>query len=371
MSKPKRTQRSTTGANGAKPATGAARSTTRATGSVAAVGTTSRPASSSISSTSTVRSANTASARATGTTTTRATGTSTTTRPASANRMQARAAYAKNRRRGVALPWWRSSWAIIGAPIVAVLMVVVILVIAANRGGATVSNGQPAPVNVLHGVTAVSDKTFATVNTGEVPNPFTAVTPGVPIMRDSAGKPIMLYVGAEYCPYCAAERWPMVMALSRFGTFSNLHIISSSSTDAYPNTPTFTFYKSTYSSPYLDFQPVEVQDRVGNVLQAMTPAQSKLFSQYNTNQSFPFIDVGNQFVAIGASYQNTVLTGQDWNSIAALLNNPSSKVTQSIVGTANYMTAAICQITGNKPANVCTAAPIPSIEKTIGKPAGS
>jgi hypothetical protein len=32
----------------------------------------------------------------------------------------------------------------------------------------------------------------------------------------------MLYIGAEYCPYCAAERWPLVMALSKFGTFSNL-----------------------------------------------------------------------------------------------------------------------------------------------------
>jgi thiol-disulfide isomerase/thioredoxin len=246
----------------------------------------------------------------------------------------------------------------------------VILIIAANRGGTTVSNGQPAPVAVLHGVTTVSDKTFATVGTGDVQNPFTSVSPGVAILRDSAGKPIMLYVGAEYCPYCAAERWSMVVALSRFGSFSNLHVISSSSTDAYPNTPTFTFYKSTYTSPYLEFQPVEVQDRTGNALQSMTSAQSKLFSKYNANGSFPFIDFGNQYIAIGASYQNTVLTDQDWNSIAAQLDDPNSKVTQSIVGTANYMTAAICQLTGNQPAKVCTAAPIPTIEKTIGAPAG-
>jgi hypothetical protein len=66
-----------------------------------------------------------------------------------------------------------------------------------------------------------------------------------------------------------------------------------------------------------------------------------------------------------------VLLDQDWQSIASLLANPSSPVTQSIVGTANYLTAAICQINGNKPANVCTAAPIPTIEQTIGKPAGS
>jgi hypothetical protein len=232
------------------------------------------------------------------------------------------------------------------------------------------------PVAVMHGVTSVSPTTFASVGTGEVPNPFAANggssgSTKVPILRNSSGKPILLYVGAEYCPYCAAERWAMVIALSRFGTFSNLHIISSSSTDVYPNTPTFTFYKSTYTSPYLDFQPVEVQDRSGNPLETMTSAQSRLFNKYNTSQSFPFLDFGNQYIGIGASYQNTVLTDQDWQSIANLLNNPNSPVTQSIVGTANYMTAAICQITGNKPANVCTAAPIPAIEKIIGKPSGS
>ena len=36
------------------------------------------------------------------------------------------------------------------------------------------------------------------------------------------GKPEVLYVGAEYCPFCAAERWPVVVALSRFGTWSGL-----------------------------------------------------------------------------------------------------------------------------------------------------
>src|SRR5271166_6919650 len=53
----------------------------------------------------------------------------------------------------------------------------------------------------------------------------------------SGGKPEILYVGAEYCPYCAAERWALTVALSRFGTFSNLHLIHSSNADIYPNTP--------------------------------------------------------------------------------------------------------------------------------------
>ena len=41
-------------------------------------------------------------------------------------------------------------------------------------------------------------------------------------------------MGAEYCPYCAAERWSMIVALGRFGTFSGLQTMRSSSTDSRP-----------------------------------------------------------------------------------------------------------------------------------------
>ena len=38
----------------------------------------------------------------------------------------------------------------------------------------------------------------------------------------SGGKPEVLYVGTEFCPYCAAESWSLIVALSRFGQFSGL-----------------------------------------------------------------------------------------------------------------------------------------------------
>ena len=41
------------------------------------------------------------------------------------------------------------------------------------------------------------------------------------------GKPEVLFVGAEYCPFCAAERWPLIVALSRFGHFGALHNMQS------------------------------------------------------------------------------------------------------------------------------------------------
>ncbi len=41
-----------------------------------------------------------------------------------------------------------------------------------------------------------------------------------PAAADRRGKPEVLFVGAEFCPFCAAERWPLIVALSRFGHFS-------------------------------------------------------------------------------------------------------------------------------------------------------
>ena len=49
-------------------------------------------------------------------------------------------------------------------------------------------------------------------------------TPKQPPLTARTGKkkPELLYIGAEYCPYCAASRWPLIIALSRFGTFKGL-----------------------------------------------------------------------------------------------------------------------------------------------------
>ena len=45
-------------------------------------------------------------------------------------------------------------------------------------------------------------------------NSYFATVTGTPLTSD--GKPELLYLGAEYCPFCAAQRWAMVNALSRF-----------------------------------------------------------------------------------------------------------------------------------------------------------
>lgn len=179
----------------------------------------------------------------------------------------------------------------------------------------------------------------------------------------SGGKPEVLYIGAEYCPFCAAERWAMIVALSRFGTFSGLSTTHSSSTDTDPNTPTFTFYGSTYTSKYLNFTAVEEQKNYqagGSYapLQTPTAAEQSLLTRYDTGQSIPFLDVGNSYVQVGdlPGFDPSILAGLTWSQIGADLSNPSSPVAQAADGAANYLTAAICKLTGNQPASACTPA---------------
>jgi thiol-disulfide isomerase/thioredoxin len=181
----------------------------------------------------------------------------------------------------------------------------------------------------------------------------------------SGGKPEMLYIGAEWCPYCAAERWAMAVALRRFGTFSPLAGVHSSSADIYPNTATLTFYRSTYTSKYLVFTPVEQQDVNHNPLQAPTAAQKALWAKYlPPGNSYPFIDIGNRVIA-ASTYSPQVLQGLTWSQIAADLHKPSSPVAQGANGSANFFTAAICSITGNQPSYVCNAAPVAALRGRI------
>jgi hypothetical protein len=263
-----------------------------------------------------------------------------------------------------------------GSVVAVLAIVVVFIVIKLNNNpspGTSASNGPSgtALAGVVAKTTSVPASTLDAVADGGG-----AVTAKPQTISGTAltanGKPEMLYIGAEYCPYCAAERWAMVVALSRFGTFSGLSTVHSSSSDTFANTPTWTFYKSTYTSSYLTFTPVETTTNVKNAsaplgyvpLQTPTTAEQALQNKYDAAGSIPFVDFGNKYAIVGATYSAQVLAGLSWATIAADLSNPNSPVAQAVDGAANYITAAICQMTGNQPASACTAT-VKSLESQI------
>lgn len=232
--------------------------------------------------------------------------------------------------------------------------------------GPTSASGSAA-ATVADQLSTVPAATLNAVGKGSGVSPMIATKGQAPLT--AGGKPQIVYMGAEYCPYCAAERWAMVVALSRFGSFSGLKLIHSSSSDAYPNTPTLSFAKATYTSQYLDFSPVEMygETKTGsyyNTLMKPTTAESSLMAKYDAAPyvpskdagSFPFVDIGNQYLVIGAQYLPSSLAGLSWSQVASDVKNPSSAVAKGIDGTANSLTAAICKITKNAPAAVCNSA---------------
>jgi thiol-disulfide isomerase/thioredoxin len=252
--------------------------------------------------------------------------------------------------------------------LVIVIVIAFILVKGLSKPSKTLGSGA-LPAAVARDITNVPASTLKTVGTGVIASPIgqnlKAIT-DKPLT--SGGKAEMLYIGAEYCPYCAAMRWPMAVALSRFGTFGPLTGIHSTSHDVFPNTPTLTFYRQQYSSPYLTFTPVEHQKVDGKPLQPVTKAQQALWAKYDSSAQglgYPFVDFGNKAVITGPFYLPQNLKGLTWAQVASKLKNPNDPVAQQVGGSANYITAAICKMTGNKPASVCTAAPIPAIEAKL------
>ena len=104
-------------------------------------------------------------------------------------------------------------------------------------------------------------------------------------------------------------------------------------------------------------------------LQPTTKAQQKLWVKYDSGPQglpgYPFISFGNKVVMTGPLYSPQVLQGLTWSQIGSELKIPTSAVAINVLGAANYLTAAICKMTSNAPASVCSATPISSIEAKL------
>lgn len=242
------------------------------------------------------------------------------------------------------------------ASVAAVLATLVVVGTVTNGdAGGSPSDRTPVAGATLRQVTGVSPVTLDDVSLDAVSAFPRAV--GDPALT-ADGKPLVLYIGAEYCPFCAAERWPLVQALSRFGTFTGLTETRSASNDVHPNTATFSFFGADYSSRYLSFDARElytneVDGTHYKPLQTLDKSQSALFARYGGG--FPFIDFGGRYVLGGSTFAPDVLHELSFGEIAGSLADPASPVAQGVLASANVITAALCDVTGGKPADVCTA----------------
>ena len=233
--------------------------------------------------------------------------------------------------------------------------------------------GTALPASVVKDITSVPASTLTSVGAGTADAKSVALVSSAKTLT-SGGKPEVLYIGAQYCPYCATERWAMAVALSRFGTFSGISgIHSAGGQEVYPNTATLNFYKARYTSKYLTFTPVEQETVSEKPLEKTTAAETALLTKYDTppyvssseQGAIPFIDFGGKYFVHGAQYDPQVLSGQTWAQVAAALQDPSSAIAKGADGAANMITATICKVTSNQPSNVCTSPVIKTIQSQL------
>ena len=245
-------------------------------------------------------------------------------------------------------------WASVGG-----VVVIALVSVTGKKPKASVPEGVPAAIldKVTHVPASVLDQVGIDGNpasTDSAANPVDVVERPIAALPTVAGKSTVFFFGAEWCPYCAAERWSLIVALSRFGTFSGLRGAASSPTDFAPDSQTFTFDGSSYVSSYVTFLPVEVENEEKAPLQNPTSAENKILDGWDAPLLFPFLDIGGRFVGgLPTWLSPTLFSGLSRSEIAGALWQPGNQEGSLLDANANYVTAAICATDRSRPAAVC------------------
>jgi thiol-disulfide isomerase/thioredoxin len=174
-------------------------------------------------------------------------------------------------------------------------------------------------------------------------------------LKRPTGKSLVFFMGAGFCPYCAAERWAIVAALSKFGTWEGIVEDSSAGHDEkYLNIPTLSFARARYESKLVEFIGRETADRNFEPLQELDDKDYQILDTFNPDQIIPFLLIDGQFMQVGSGYSPQLLEGLDHTKVRAALADANSAVGKAIDSEANNIVAMICKSIGGK-AEVCSS----------------
>jgi hypothetical protein len=264
-----------------------------------------------------------------------------------------------------------------------VLVIVIVLVVIKVTGTSATSTSSgpappaPAPAAVVQAVTSIPPSVYDTVG---ITSTDTAVFPprtlsGQPTLV-AGGKPEVVFVGDEFCPYCAAERWALVAALSRFGKFTGLESMQSGTNEAFNGTQTFSFAGARYTSRYVAATLVEHYGDQKNatgtgyaVLHRLSSTVRRLMAKYDrttTGAVVPFLDIANRAVVAGGIFSPAILEQLSASDIATGLADPRDPATQAIVAGANDISAVICSADGGQPTAVCSSTGVVTAATALG-----
>jgi len=258
-----------------------------------------------------------------------------------------------------------------------------------------------APLNAseLGAINNAPDSYFETAGNmlinGTLTNTVGIKTTAVPLFVVN-GKPSVIYLGSITCIWCAANRWSMALALSRFGNFTYLFKGYSAMQDG--DAPTLywapTHYASTnvtfgsfYESDYVNFLPIEESAPVsgGFSLQPLSALQTyanktdnlayidamKYVVSINSFAGTPYsiwgdyVAPGSDARAFGNNSQSSDLLNMTHEELLQQIANPTSQLGWTEYAGADYYAAMICKSINNA-APVCGLKSIKAMESTLG-----
>jgi hypothetical protein len=185
-----------------------------------------------------------------------------------------------------------------------------------------------------------------------------------PLKRPS-GKSLVFFMGAVFCPYCAAERWAIVAALSKFGTWEGIVDDSSAGHDEkYLNIPTLNFTRANYESKLVEFVGRETADRNFEPLQELDDKDYQILDTFNPDQIIPFLLIDGQFMQVGSGYSPQLLEGLDHAKVRTALSDTNSAVGKALESESNNIVAMICKGIGGK-AEICSSESIRALSAKI------
>jgi hypothetical protein len=260
--------------------------------------------------------------------------------------------------------------------VVAAVAVVVVLIVAISGGGSSLPR-KAAPLPAVQQIGNVPMSVLADAATKVTQLNYAVTASGGPLTKD--GKPEVLFIGAEFCPICGAERWPMTMALMKFGTFTNLQETHSAIADG--NVGTWSYYGATYTSQYLAFQPYEIYTNQpsGGYYKTLeklpSAAQANWSANLGSNLTFPFINFGGKEALETAQFNPAAIYNHSFDTILGAVGSNDQTIGASIDASAAVFTKYLCGLTKDQPSDVCSAlksvnAPVTQSNSGSSTPAG-
>jgi hypothetical protein len=155
-------------------------------------------------------------------------------------------------------------------------------------------------------------------------------------------KVLVYYLGAGFCPWCAAERWSIIEALKHFGTWGTLKPDKSADkNEPFLNLPTYNFSGVKFESDVVEFVGKEFQDRNFQDVDHFTDSDNAIIDNYNLQGVIPFTFIGGKFVRIGSGPKPEQFVGLTHDDVKKQLENKDTSLAKAIEEEANYIAALI------------------------------